>query len=41
LWPDSPCGSFVLVVILGGTEALHYQHGLGVPGLGLAVLLFA
>lgn len=30
---------FVLVVILGGTEALHYQHGLGVPGLGFAVLL--
>lgn len=30
---------FVLVVILGATEALHYQRGLGVPGLALAVLL--
>jgi hypothetical protein len=30
---------FVLVAILGATEALHYERGLGVPGLGLAVLL--
>ena len=30
---------FVLVTILGGTEVLDYQRGLGVPGLGLAVLL--
>lgn len=30
---------FVIVTIMGGTEVLHYQHGLGVPGLGLAILL--
>ena len=30
---------FVLVVILAATRALHYQHGLGTPGLGIAVAL--
>ena len=30
---------FVLVVILGATRALYYEHGLGTPGLGLAVAL--
>src|SRR5438132_11422525 len=29
---------FVLVVILAATRALYYEHGLGAPGLGLAVL---
>ena len=32
-------GWFVLVVILAATRALHYQHGLGAPGLGIAVAL--
>lgn len=32
-------GWFVLVVILAATRALHYQHGLGTPGLGIAVAL--
>ena len=30
---------FVLVVILAATRALHYEHGLGTPGVGLAVVL--
>jgi len=30
---------FVLVVILAVTRALYYEHGLGAPGLGLAVAL--
>src|SRR6266446_6324756 len=30
---------FVLVVILAATRALYYEHGLGTPGLGLAVVL--
>ena len=30
---------FVLVVILAATRALYYEHGLGTPGLGLALLL--
>jgi len=30
---------FALVTVLAATEVLHYQHGLGVPGLGIAVLL--
>lgn len=32
-------GWFVLVVILGATRALYYEHGLGSPGLGMAVVL--
>src|SRR2546425_8393423 len=32
-------GWFVLVVILGATRALYYEHGLGTPGLGMAVAL--
>jgi len=32
-------GWFVLVVILAATRALHYQYGLGTPGLGIAVAL--
>ena len=32
-------GWFVLVAILAATRALHYQHGLGTPGLGIAVAL--
>jgi hypothetical protein len=30
---------FVLVVILAATHALYYEHGLGTPGLGMAVVL--
>ena len=30
---------FVLVLRLGANDALHYERGIGVPGLGLAVLL--
>lgn len=30
---------FALVTILAVTEALHYQHGVGVIGLGVAVML--
>src|SRR5438034_9701652 len=30
---------FILVVILAATRALYYEHGLGTPGLGLAVAL--
>jgi hypothetical protein len=30
-------GWFVIVVILAATRALHYEHGIGVPGVGLAV----
>jgi len=30
---------FVVVVILAATGALYYEHGLGAPGLGLAVAL--
>jgi hypothetical protein len=30
---------FALVVILGATRALHYEHGIGTAGLGLAVVL--
>jgi hypothetical protein len=30
---------FVVVVILAATRALYYQHGLGAPGLGIAVAL--
>jgi hypothetical protein len=32
-------GWFILVVILAATRALYYEHGLGTPGLGLAVVL--
>jgi hypothetical protein len=32
-------GWFALVVILAETRALYYQHGLGAPGLGIAVAL--
>src|SRR5438094_5388148 len=30
---------FVVVVILAAARALYYEHGLGTPGLGLAVAL--
>ena len=30
---------FIIVVILAATRALYYEHGLGAPGLGLAVAL--
>ena len=30
---------FVLVVILAATRALYYEHGLGTPGLGLAIVI--
>jgi hypothetical protein len=30
---------FIIVVILVATRALYYEHGLGTPGLGLAVVL--
>src|ERR1700675_5063906 len=30
-------GWFVIVVILAATQALHYEHEIGTPGLGLAV----
>jgi hypothetical protein len=30
---------FVVVVILAATRALYYEHGLGAPGLGIAVVL--
>ncbi|MHB1656018.1 MAG: hypothetical protein ACYCSZ_06625 [Burkholderiales bacterium] len=30
---------FVLVIILAVTEVLTYQHGVGAPGLGVAVIL--
>ena len=30
---------FFLVTLLGATQALHFEHGIGVPGLGIAVLL--
>src|SRR5207302_3327433 len=30
---------FIIVVILAATRALYYEHGLGTPGLGLAVAL--
>jgi hypothetical protein len=30
---------FILVVILAATRALYYEHGLGTPGLGMAVAL--
>jgi len=30
---------FALVTLMATTEVLHYEHGLGVPGLGIAVLL--
>lgn len=30
---------FVLVVVLAATRSLYYDHGLGVPGLGIAVAL--
>ncbi len=30
---------FIIVVILAATRALYYEHGLGTPGLGLAVVL--
>ena len=30
---------FVLVVILAATRELYYEHGVGTPGLGLAVVL--
>ena len=32
-------GWFVLVVILAATRALHYENGVGTPGLGIAVAL--
>ena len=30
---------FMLVTLMAATEVLHYEHGLGVPGLGVAVML--
>ena len=30
---------FMLVTAMAATEVLHYEHGLGVPGLGIAVML--
>jgi hypothetical protein len=30
---------FILVTVMAATEVLDYQHGLGVPGLGVAVML--
>src|SRR5438445_3973272 len=30
---------FVIVVILAATRTLYYEHGLGTPGLGLAIVL--
>jgi len=30
---------FGIITVLAATEVLHYQHGLGVPGLGLAIIL--
>ncbi|MBI3607257.1 MAG: hypothetical protein HY207_04745 [Nitrospirae bacterium] len=30
---------FIVVTVMAATEAFHYQHGLGAPGLGVAVLL--
>jgi hypothetical protein len=30
---------FVLVTVMAATEVLHYQHGFGVPGLGVAIIL--
>src|SRR5438034_11009317 len=30
---------FVIVAILAATRALYYEHGLGAPGLGVAVAL--
>lgn len=30
---------FMLVTLMAATEVLHYEHGLGVPGLGVAVIL--
>ncbi|HEV8618811.1 MAG TPA: hypothetical protein VGQ70_04890 [Candidatus Udaeobacter sp.] len=30
---------FVLVAVLAATHALYYEHGLGAPGLGIAVTL--
>jgi hypothetical protein len=30
---------FVVVVILAATRTLYYEHGLGAPGLGMAVVL--
>ncbi len=30
---------FMFVTVMATTEVLHYEHGLGVPGLGIAVLL--
>jgi hypothetical protein len=30
---------FVVVVILAATRALYYEHGLGAPGLGIAVVV--
>src|SRR6266699_4734581 len=30
---------FVIVVILAATRSLYYEHGLGTPGLGLAIVL--
>jgi hypothetical protein len=32
-------GWFVIVVILAATRVLHYEHGIGSPGLGLAVVV--
>jgi hypothetical protein len=32
-------GWFVIVVILAATRALHYEHGIGTPGVGLAVVV--
>ena len=32
-------GWFAIVVILAATRVLHYEHGIGSPGLGLAVVL--
>jgi len=30
---------FFVVTLLGAAQALHYEHGIEVPGLGIAVLL--
>ena len=33
------CAWFLLVTVLAATDALHYQHGVGILGLGAAVVL--
>ena len=33
------CAWFLLVTVLAATDALHYQHGIGILGLGATVVL--